>query len=414
MFEGYRKLSIREIQQLQLELMDYLHDFCVKRDLKYYLIAGSALGAARHKGFIPWDDDIDIALPRKDYDRFKKEFQDIKSNYLLIDYDNCRDYSAGLLRICIKDTILDIKSERHLHDCKEVYLDVFPLDNIPDDESERIEHEKRISKLKKSIRRLNYRIYEKDTPLRVIVKKIFSKFYSLRSNLQWHTDLRKEMKKYSDLDTECYCSLASQYSYQKQTIPKSIYGMPTLIEFEGRSYYVPEHLDEYLGHLYGDDYMEIPMKSKQRNTTDAYIKENPKEYTIGYTTGVFDLFHIGHLNILKRASKLCDYLIVGVSTDELVETYKHKHPSIPYEQRKAIVESLPFVYKVVPQTTMDKMEAWKNLHFQVMFHGDEWKGTKLYDKYEREFSKVGVRIIYITHTKGISSTQIQNSLHEKN
>jgi len=129
--------------------------------------------------------------------------------------------------------------------------------------------------------------------------------------------------------------------------------------------------------------------------------------TIGYTTGVFDMFHIGHLNILRRAKEKCDYLIVGVSTDEVVESYKHHKPVIPYEQRAAIVEAIKYVDEVVPQTTMDKTEFLKQRHFDVMFHGDEWKGTELYNKYEQEFAKVGVKIEYLPHTDGISSSQLR-------
>ena len=129
--------------------------------------------------------------------------------------------------------------------------------------------------------------------------------------------------------------------------------------------------------------------------------------TIGYTTGVFDMFHIGHLNILKRAKERCDYLIVGVSTDEVVESYKHHKPIIPYEQRAAIVEAIKYVDEVVPQTTMDKTEFLKSRHFDVMFHGDEWKGTDLYNKYEEEFAKYGARIEYLSHTEGISSSMLR-------
>ena len=138
-----------------------------------------------------------------------------------------------------------------------------------------------------------------------------------------------------------------------------------------------------------------------------------KPFIIGYTTGVFDMFHIGHLNILRRAKALCDYLIVGVSTDELVQDYKHHLPIIPFENRKAIVESCKYVDKVVEQTSMDKLKAWDNLHFDVMFHGDEWKGTDLYNKYEKEFAKVGARIHYLSHTEGISSSILRDKISYK-
>ena len=133
---------------------------------------------------------------------------------------------------------------------------------------------------------------------------------------------------------------------------------------------------------------------------------------IGYTSGVFDMFHIGHLNILKRAKEKCDYLIVGVSTDEVVESYKHKHPIIPFEQRAAIVSAIKYVDKVVPQDTMDKMQAWQKVHFDVMFHGDEWKGTELYNRYEEEFAKVNVRIEYLPHTDGVSSSQLREIINK--
>lgn len=122
------------------------------------------------------------------------------------------------------------------------------------------------------------------------------------------------------------------------------------------------------------------------------------------------MFHIGHLNILRRAKDLCDYLIVGVSTDETVQSYKHKTPVIPFEQRAAIVEALKCVDEVVPQTTMDKFEMWKSTHFDVMFHGDEWKGTELYNRYEEEFREVGVEIIYLPHTDGISSSLLREKI----
>lgn len=131
---------------------------------------------------------------------------------------------------------------------------------------------------------------------------------------------------------------------------------------------------------------------------------------IGYTTGVYDLFHIGHLNILRMAKEQCDYLIVGVSTDELVQNYKQKLPVIPFEQRKAIVEAIRYVDKVVPQTSMDKFAAWQDLHFDIMFHGNEWQGTELYNRYEQEFALVDVKIIYLPHTEGISSSMLRNKI----
>lgn len=127
---------------------------------------------------------------------------------------------------------------------------------------------------------------------------------------------------------------------------------------------------------------------------------------IGYTTGVYDMFHIGHLNIIKRAKEQCDYLIVGVSTDALVMKEKHKAPVIPYDERIEIVESIKFVDKVVPQINKNKMEAWELYHFDKMFVGSDWEGTPQWNKYEEQFKPLGVDIIYLPHTDGISSTQL--------
>lgn len=135
---------------------------------------------------------------------------------------------------------------------------------------------------------------------------------------------------------------------------------------------------------------------------------------IGYTTGVFDMFHIGHLNILRRAKEQCDFLIVGVSTDEVVEQYKHHRPIIPFEQRIEIVAAIKWVDQVVPQTTMDKMQAWNELHFDIMFHGDEWKGSELFNKYEKVFAVVGAKIVYLPHTEGISSSLLREKRNDHN
>ena len=115
-------------------------------------------------------------------------------------------------------------------------------------------------------------------------------------------------------------------------------------------------------------------------------------YKIGYTTGVFDLFHIGHLNLLKRAREQCDYLIVGVSSDDLV-AYKNKRAVIPFEERIQIVEAIRYVEKAVPQTNMNKMEAWRTYQFDVIFVGDDWKNTEKWNRFEEEFQKVGVDIV---------------------
>jgi len=131
---------------------------------------------------------------------------------------------------------------------------------------------------------------------------------------------------------------------------------------------------------------------------------------IGYTTGVFDMFHVGHLNILRQAKENCDYLIVGVSSDELVESYKDKKPVIPFEHRKKIVESIKFVDEVIIQSHRDKMKSFHEIGFDVMFVGSDWKGTELFNVLKKDLKEYNVKIHFFQYTDGISSTILRKIL----
>ncbi len=134
---------------------------------------------------------------------------------------------------------------------------------------------------------------------------------------------------------------------------------------------------------------------------------------VGYTSGVFDLFHIGHLNLLKNAKGLCDKLIVGVTTDELLLNYKGKSSVIPFEERMEIVRNIKFVDAVVPQNSMNKIEMWDKLKFDVMFVGDDWYNTDKWRAFEKQFNAVKVQIMYFPYTKGTSSTLINEILRNE-
>lgn len=136
-----------------------------------------------------------------------------------------------------------------------------------------------------------------------------------------------------------------------------------------------------------------------------------KKYKIGYTTGVYDMFHIGHLNLIKRAKEQCDFLIVGVTTDELCITRKNKKPIICEENRVAIIDSIKYVDQVVRQRNMDKLTAVKKYNVDVVFVGSDWKGTSSWEEYEKEFIKVGCSVVYLKHTDGISSTILTERLN---
>ena len=132
---------------------------------------------------------------------------------------------------------------------------------------------------------------------------------------------------------------------------------------------------------------------------------------LGYTCGVYDLFHIGHLNLLKNAKGLCDKLIVGVTVDELV-AYKHKKAVIPFSERIEIVRNIKFVDAAIPQENIDKYEMWKKLHFDILFVGDDWYDTPSWKEMEKRFEEVGVQVVYFPYTKTISSTIIRDTLKQ--
>lgn len=136
-----------------------------------------------------------------------------------------------------------------------------------------------------------------------------------------------------------------------------------------------------------------------------------KRYKIGYTTGVFDMFHIGHLNILRRAKAQCDHLIVGVTTDALCMERKNKMPIICQADRVAIVEAIRYVDQVVLQTTMDKLTAVRQCGADAVFVGSDWKGTPEWARYEADFATVGCEVVYLDHTEGISSTVLRDRMN---
>ena len=138
-----------------------------------------------------------------------------------------------------------------------------------------------------------------------------------------------------------------------------------------------------------------------------------KKYKIGYTTGVYDMFHIGHLNLLKKAKEQCDYLIVGISTDELVQKSKNKTPIIPFEERMEIVKAIKYVDEVVPQIDKNKFGAWEKYKFNAMFVGDDWKGKPLFQEAEQKLAEVNVDVVYFPYTKHISSTKLREKINEE-
>ena len=133
---------------------------------------------------------------------------------------------------------------------------------------------------------------------------------------------------------------------------------------------------------------------------------------IGFTAGTFDMFHIGHLNLLKNAKSRCDYLIVGVNSDQLVEEYKKKKAVVPLDERMEIIRAIRYVDEVMRIDSLDKVVSWKKKHYDLLFIGDDWKGNPRWIKTEEEMQKYGVKVVYLPHTEGTTSTLLREKLVE--
>ncbi|MCR5674743.1 MAG: adenylyltransferase/cytidyltransferase family protein [Lachnospiraceae bacterium] len=138
-----------------------------------------------------------------------------------------------------------------------------------------------------------------------------------------------------------------------------------------------------------------------------------KKYQTGYTDGVYDLFHVGHLNMIEAAKARCEHLIVGVHGDDVVEEYKHHRPIINENDRRRIVESVKGVDRAVINRFRDKKKLWELYHFDVIFIGDDWKGTERWNRFEKELAEIGVDVVYVPYTKGISTTEIKEMILER-
>ena len=136
------------------------------------------------------------------------------------------------------------------------------------------------------------------------------------------------------------------------------------------------------------------------------------EKVIGYTQGTFDMFHIGHLNLIKNAKRHCDYLIVGVNDDDLVESYKNKRPIVPLNERVEIVRAIKYVDEVILTKTLNKKEVWEKVRFNEIYIGDDWKGNARWEETGKEMESLGAKLVFLPYTKDTSSTLLREKLKE--
>lgn len=266
-FEG-----IREYQLAQLELMKMVDELCSELNLTYYIIGGTLLGAVRHDGFIPWDPDIDIAMPRKDYETIRNYFDENESErYFYQHYSTEKNHLSPHALIKIKDSHVMFKSADTPYKPKYdgIYLDIFPLDNAPLSQKLQKRQMQRIKWLKKIIYFKAGYTYPSNNLITIIMKKCISVLLTPWSFSFLNKKLDKTMQKYNGKSSEYWVSMASHYSYWKQLMPKSIYGKPERINFEGLSLLAPAQTHDYLTRIY-KNYMELPPEEQRNAILDTF------------------------------------------------------------------------------------------------------------------------------------------------
>lgn len=272
-------IKFRELQYVMLSVMKDIHEVCVKNNLRYYLIGGSALGAVRHGGFIPWDVDIDIAMPRKDYDLFVTNYSSqLKPCHECVSYLTRETYSPPHALVLLKGSkVIDRSGQRQTNlRPSEVFVDILPLDICPENESDREWQEKELLKIKKAKYNKASWVFEKDGWMRRFAKFLVRSSYSCVTWRQLNERQNSIMTKYNSTSKSgLWCSMVSHYSYKKLTMPDTMFGKPTSIKFEDTELFVPEHVVEYLTQLFGD-YMKLPSMETQIKQRNVFVDANWK------------------------------------------------------------------------------------------------------------------------------------------
>lgn len=257
-----KKDEVKILQSVQMEIMDEIHRVCTNNNLKYYLIGGSAIGAVRHKGIIPWDVDIDIAMPREDYESFISKYsKELNPRYSLHYYKTDKNFNSPHVLIVLNNSEVQMCNKEYVR--YGIFVDILPLDKCPLTEEENSVINKKLLRIKR-IKYLKLRkVVDEDNIVKRIVVPLVGWLVSFISLDYLNMKMDRVMQTYKDLKNEKdWCSMASHYKYEKLRMPKDYFGNPKLMEFSGRHYYVPEKVHEYLSHLFGD-YMKCPSIEQQ-------------------------------------------------------------------------------------------------------------------------------------------------------
>ncbi len=419
--------NLKGIQSVSLDIYKQIKRVCEDNDIRFFAIGGTAIGAARHKGFIPWDDDIDIAMPREDFNKFSKIAPKQLPEYYRVS-DNTLDPTSPEMAMRVDDTRTTMTTGRVIYKkdtslYRGVMVDVMPLDGVPSN----YVHYRIHRMLLRTLYNLNYVANQKNSfswsPKNIILTAGSALLAPFNRRGFFNREFHKLNSRFK-FDDSAYLArtwwFTSHDGMQTATrYHKEDFSNAVEMSFEDTVMRMPVGYDRYLSSLY-PSYMTPPPKEKQvphyfdgiidLNNSFTYHIAVRDGKRIGYTAGCYDLFHIGHMNLLRRAKEACDYLIVGVNSDEAMYSYKKKRPVIPEDERVSIVRGLRCVDEVVLVTDTDKYEAYKKHKYDVIFVGDDHKGEPKWVELEKKLAKKGSRVHYFGYTKHISSSKLRENL----
>ena len=386
-------------------MLKNLKKICNKLDIKFWLHGGTLLGAVRHSGFIPWDDEVDLGMMREDLEKLKAHLKDNEEFEVKYFY-----FLGGIKSIMARFVF----KNRNIP----LFLDIFAYDycnySKKDETWSRYLAEREL--IMKQIKRSG-------------IKNNLANLLNSNKDENFIMNLMKNsIEKFSSTDKKTGIVFGVEHftsSFERIYDMDFIFPLTTL-SFEGEEYFAPKCYKKYLYNQYGN-WHKIPrdvgiQKHMYNFTKQHFINidelyesiTKEKTHVVGYTAGGFDLFHIGHLNLLKKAKENCDYLICGVTTDELIKKTKNKSPVIPFEERVEMLKQCRYVDRVVEQNDLDKVKAWEEIKYDILFSGDDWKENPRWQKYEEMLKSHGVSIVYFPYTKTTSSSMLTEFINKFN
>lgn len=427
--EPMKNFDLRATQLKVLEIFKIVDRICDENNLRYFAISGTAIGAVRHNGFIPWDDDIDIAMPRSDYYKFKSLADDLlPHNYRFVDCIEHKTLGSVIGRVYDENTAyIRPQTIGRYSKYNGIFLDIMPLDGVPNGKIMFYFYMKYLDFWKTIFQGkcLSDVRYSNDKSFRKTLKVLAGILFAIAPRKLVVECIRRMSSKYPFDSAKVkflsrtwgICARDGMQAYSKYY--KTDFESYIKLPFEDTEIRMPQGYDRYLSGLY-PNYMTPPPKEKQVPHVSSGIIDVVHSYKyyiakhsgkrIGFALGSFDMFHVGHLNIIQKAKRNCDFLIVGVNSDEVILHRKGKKPIISCEDRMTVLRNIKGVDDVVIADEDDRMDLWRKHRFDVFFVGDDHKGEERYEELEVGLKAVGATICYFSYTKSISSSLIRSIL----